>query len=163
MRFTPKNDEQIAQEEKERKEKFLWPAKTVCSYEIEGAIEKTSKNGNEMIQLSVKVYRDDGAEQVIHDYIGDWNVFKLKHICEQNGLADKYAAGEIHDLDMFHKTGRCVLNVQKGGPKDDGSFYADKNGIQDYLVTGDSAVDSSAKKTAKAQKEARELDDEIPF
>lgn len=154
MKFTPKSDDDFQKEDAERKAKYLWPAKTICDYSIEAAQEKISAKGNEMIQLNVKIFNAEGSEQIIIDYLGEWNLFKLKHICEANGLLEQYQAGNIGSDDLYYKTGKCVLNVQKGAKKDDGSFYPDKNGIQDYLKP----IGAVASKATE-----HEIDDSIPF
>lgn len=157
MKFTPKNDQELADEERLRKEKYVWPAGSICDYEIESAIDKVSSKGNEMIEISVKVFNAEGKTQNIFDYLGEWNLFKLKHICEANNMADKYEAGDISSEDLYYKTGQCRLKIQKGAKKDDGTFYSDKNVIDDFLKSSGTVA------TKKAKPLDKELDDEIPF
>jgi len=38
---------------------------------------------------------------------------------------------EAHDL--VGETGKCKVGLSKGRQKDDGTFYADKNDIKEYL------------------------------
>lgn len=132
MKFQPKSDQDFAKEEQERKEAYLWPA-GIYDYEVLTAVDKESKKGNPMTELLVKLFKEDGKEQKVSDYIGDWNLFKLKHICEANGKLDLYEAGNVEDHELYGATGKCRVGVQKGSQKDDGSFYPDKNVIQDYL------------------------------
>jgi hypothetical protein len=156
MQFTPKTDSQFEQEEKERKERFLWPAGTIVDYEISSALEKLSKKGNQMIEVGVIIYNDKGENQQIVDYIGEWNLFKLKHICEANGMIERYEAGHVSDTDLYYKTGKAKIGIQKGQQKDDGSFYADKNFIQDYLK------DAVGKKV-ETKKSDDVFFDDVPF
>ena len=53
MRVIPKTDEQITEEERLRKESFLWED-GYYDFEIVSAIESRSKKDNEMIVLDLK-------------------------------------------------------------------------------------------------------------
>lgn len=156
MKTSGKTEEQFAQEEKERREKYLWPAGTICDYEIASALEKVSSKGNEMLELRVKVYNDKGEHQFLDDYLGHWNEWKLRRICEANGLLAEFDRGEIQDHMLYEKTGKCRLKIQKGADKGDGTFYSDKNVIDEYYKS-----DSASAPNQKPK--AVELDDGIPF
>lgn len=152
MKFTPKSDEQLNQEQTERLNKFVLPAGTVVDYEIKEAMNKVSKAGNDMIEIHVDVYNDKGDAIGIRDWIGEWNIHKLKRICEANGMLDRYEAGQVDDYDLVGKTGKAKLGIQKGTQKEDGSFYADRNNIQEYM-----------KPVEPVTKGEPELNDSIPF
>lgn len=162
MRFKPKTDEQFEQEDKERKEKLLWPANTIVDYEIQSAVSKTSKKGNEMLEVAIRVYNAAGDKQTIHDYIGEWNLFKLKHICEANGMLAEYEAGEIDADLLYDKVGKAKLGVQKGGENPNGGNYPDRNIIVDYLKEATGKAVSNPVTKSKAEQE-NELSDTIPF
>lgn len=142
MKFTPKSDEQIAKEESAR---MLWD-KGVYSYEILEHVtfgtktiktsDTKSGKGNDMIQLVVKLFNDDGRESVVIDYITESLAFKLKHLAYSHGMGAQYDAGELHAIDFIGKCGKAKVGVSKGKLKDDGSGdkYPDKNSIVDYVV-----------------------------
>lgn len=158
MQFQPKTDEQFATEATERANKYVWPAGSIVDYEIKGAIEKLSKKNKPMIEIDVDVYNAKGEALSLKDWLGEWSLFKLKHICDANGMEAEYKAGTVHDYDLVGKTGKAKLGIQKGEQRDDGSFFSDKNTIQDFLKP-----DALAKAVAKKAEIDKELDDSIPF
>jgi hypothetical protein len=164
MKFTPKTDDQFEKEEKERKEKFLWPAGTVVDYQIISAETKVSSGkktaGEEMLELAIEIYNDKGDKQTIREWIGSWNLFMLKAICESNGMLDAYEAGDVNAFDLYDKTGKVILKIEKGQPNPNGGNYPDKNKIDKFLKEAPSKAIPT--KVTQAQTE-RELDDEIPF
>jgi hypothetical protein len=148
MKFTPKTDEQIEAEKAERLAAFKpWPAGLVVDYEIKEAVDATSKAGNDMIKAHIDVYNDKGETKGIIVYFGDWNDYHFSRICR-----DRYEAGQVDAFDLPGKTGKCVLGIEKGGLKDDGTHYADKNNIKEFL-----------KPAAPITKGDAELDDLINF
>lgn len=123
MKFAPKTEKEIA-------EANLWP-KGTYAFEILESAEQKDKNGNDMLKLKVKVFKETGATQHIFDYVsGTWMEFKLRHLCEACGLLNKYETGELDAFDFVGKTGYCKvgISIDKSGE------YPDKNGINDYLV-----------------------------
>lgn len=152
MRVTPKSDDQIESEKAERLAAYQpWPAGTICDYEIKEAVAATSKNGNDMIKCHIDVYNDKGEAKGIITYFGDWNDYHFSRINR-----DRYEAGQVDPEDLLGRTGKCVLGIEKGGLKDDGTRYADKNNIREFL-----------KPIAPIQKSIKasdsELNDEVPF
>ncbi len=98
------------------------------SFQISAAEPAVSKSGNDMIVLTVRVFKPDGNFILITDYLLEAMQFKLVHACEACGLYDKYLTGEIHPGDFIGKTGVLKLGVQKS---DD---YPDRNTIKDYVA-----------------------------
>lgn len=150
MRVTPKSENQIETEKAERLAAYQpWPAGTVCDYEIKEAKEARSKNENDMIKAHVDVYNDKGECKAITVYFGDWNDYHFSRINRE-----RYEAGQVDAEDLLGKTGKCVLGIEKGGLKDDGTKYPDKNNIREFLKRDGADV---------AKKATTELNDEIPF
>ena len=148
MRVTPKSDEQIEAEKNERLAAFQpWHAGLVVDYEIKEAIPATSKAGNDMIKAHIDVYNDKGEVKGIITYFGDWNDYHFSRICRE-----RYEAGQVDAEDLLGRTGKCVLGIEKGGLKDDGTRYADKNNIREFL-----------KPSAPILKGDPELNDILPF
>lgn len=152
MLITPKTDEQIEQERSQQTSKYQpWPAGTVVDYQIKEATDAVSKNGNDMIKAHIDVYNDKGEVKPITVYFGSWNDYHFSRINRE-----RYEAGQVDAQDLFGKTGKCVLGIEKGSQKDDGTFYADKNNIKEFLKPVES-VKPSTKKIDD------ELSDSIPF
>lgn len=123
MKFQPKSDKEIA-------EANLWTEGNY-SFEIVEGVDKTSKSGNEMIELKVKVFNDDGGFIFVKDFLLESMAFKLKHAAQVCGL--DYEGGAIAGMDFVGKCGTLKLKIQK--QKD--PQYADKNVIADYVVKKD--------------------------
>lgn len=149
MKITPKTDEEIEAEKAANLSKYTpWPAGTVCDYEIKEAIDTTSKAGRDMIKAHIDCYNDKGDVKSITVYFGDWNDYHFSRINRE-----RYEAGQVEAIDLEGKTGKCVLGIEKGGLKDDGTRYADKNNIREFLKPA-APINSDI---------PFELDDEIGF
>lgn len=124
--------------EKEIEEMNLWPAGEY-GFEIFEAKDTISKvkpdgtGGNEMIELKLKVFNNEGGYKILSDYLLDIDsmAFKIRHACDACGLIDRYEAGQITANDFIGKTGYLKLRVQK----DKAEKYPDKNTVQDYIVS----------------------------
>lgn len=127
-----------------------WPAGEY-DFEVVSAEEQTSKAGNPMIKLRLKIFNAEGNERTQFDYlISTANAaYKLKHFCESVGL--DYAAAAWDCDDCVGRSGRLKLNIQKGND----AYPDDRNGVADY-ISGETAPVST-----KSLKD--ELNDEIPF
>jgi hypothetical protein len=164
MRFTPKS-------EKEIHEMGLWPAgeygfeildQTMFGGNAYFTDDKVSKSGNDMIQLIVKVYNQDGQFRIVIDYLLESLAFKLRHAAVACGLLDKYESGELKAADFVGKSGNLKLKVGK-----EQNGYPAKNEVADYIVhgIGDPQAPAGFVPPPKAPTAAdgRPLDDEIPF
>lgn len=155
MKFKPKTEEEIENEK-------LWPAGEY-DFEIlaEGqafgkeclTCDTASKAGNDMIQLVVRVYDEEGNTQTLLDYLLESIAYKLRHCADATDLLHKYDAGELSALDLIGKTGKCKIGIQK----DKDGKYADKNFIRDYVKREDLAGRVPPAQLSKT------LNDEIPF
>lgn len=126
MKFEPKTDEQIAEEN-------LLPV-GVYDFEIIKAQDKQSKAGNDMIELTLKVYSNDGGFKLVNDYLLESLPAKLKRASETCNLLDKYDLGELAAADFLDKSGRVKIGIQKGKEKEDKSgFYPDRNNVAEYI------------------------------
>ena len=149
MKVTPRTDKEIA-------EMNLWPEASYGFEVIEG-LDKVSKSGNEMIELKLKVYNDDGGFIFVKDYLLDSLAYKIKHAAEACELVDQYNAKSLIGMDFVGKCGTLKLKIQKS--KD--SAYADKNVVGDYIVKkdGETAImNGSASKPVE-----QVIQDECPF
>jgi len=143
--LSSKTDEEI---EKEMREGNLIPKDTIVDFEVLEEVsfgtktvkteDTTSKAGNDMIVLVLKVFHND-KERVLVDYMTGAMEFKLRHAINSCGVD---VDTTITAKDFIGKCGRAKIGVQKS--KD--PQYSDKNVIADYLVRAHDV----------------ELDDEIP-
>lgn len=141
MKFNPKTEREIAEE-------GLYP-EGIYSFEIANAENKVSKSGNDMIQLKIKVYDNDGNFRFVDDYLLESMAYKLRHAAVVCGLGDKYESGSLDAFDFVGKTGSLKLTVQK----DKKGEYPDKNVVKDYVIPKDES--ETVSKTLQ--------DDEIPW
>ena len=154
MKFQPKSDKEIAEER-------LLPAGEY-GFEISGGVEKTSKAGNEMIELTVRVFKEDGNFLLVTDYLMESMMYKLSHAAKACGLESKYNAGSLQGEDFVGKTGKLKLKIQS----DKNGQYPDKNVIADYIVPKDgeeAAIPKGSNKAADKKVSGADLEDEIPF
>ena len=151
MRVTPKSEKEIA-------EANLLP-KGIYGFEIADAVDTTSKAGNDMIALKIKVFSDAGY-QFVNDYLLDAIPHKVRHCAEVCGVLDDYERGELHAANLIGKTGNLKLGIQA----DKTGAYPDRNSVMDYIKPD--AVSEFAKTSARTPAMAdalNDLDDEIPF
>jgi hypothetical protein len=121
MQFAPKTEKQLVEEN-------LIPAGTY-PFEVAQAESKRSKGGNEMIELNVRIFLDDGRSRFIRDYLLEKLAFKLFHFCTYTGLAKEYEAGTLQAQDCNGRTGFAKIGIKK----DKTGEYPDQNAILDYV------------------------------
>lgn len=161
MRVTPKTDEQIEAERAANLSKYQpWPAGTVCDYEIKEAIDTHTKGKlddygtpiegtkKDMIKAHIDCYNEKGEVKGIITYFGDWNDYHFSSINRE-----RYEAGQVEAEDLLGRTGKCILGIDIGGPKGDGTNYPNKNSIKKFLKPAAPILKVSSP----------ELDDQIPF
>lgn len=152
MKFEPKTEKELA-------EMNLLP-EGEYGFEISGAEEKISKAGNEMIVLTVRIFKPDGSFQIITDYLMEALAFKLRHAADACGLTHEYETGILAAENFIGKTGMLKLKIQK----DKNGEYPDKNTVGDYIVPKDGAPAVKPKgSNAAAETEDDGLEDKIPF
>lgn len=145
-------------------------------FEVMGAVDKVSKSGNEMIEMRVSVYSQDGEVKTIKDWLVDGiaSAFKVRNFAHSIEMIPEYEAGELTADSILGRTGRCKVGVKKDGD------FPEKNVILDYLKpTMKSALAAAAKPVGGTAPKARvsvkpavrapaqavdiDLSDEIPF
>lgn len=153
MRYTPKTEKEIAEEK-------LLP-EGEYPYQISGALEKTSKSGNDMIELTVRVFKPDGSFVLVTDYLLESLAYKLRHAAVSCGLEKIYDAGTLKADDFIGKQGMLKLGIQK----DKNGQYPDRNSVKDYIVPkeGDAKVVIPKDSLSKMIDGDDGLEDEIPF
>jgi hypothetical protein len=136
-------------------------------YEVTAAEAQTSKAGNPMIKLSLKVWDKNCQEKYVYDYlilnnVSKFSLRKIRHFCYSNGMADMYEAGRFSAADCVGKAGRCAIGIQH----DKEGKYPPKNVINDYSVNNNS-TESAPKKSGMDVPQTTPaldaMDDDIPF
>ncbi len=125
MRFSPKSKEEIAAERgvlKAGEGEFI----------VTEALETTSKSGNEMMKLKLKVWDSEGREGMVFDYLINNVHWKLYNFFESIGNLEAYEAGVLDPLVLIGAAGKCKLGIQK----DATGKYGDQTKIVDYLKPG---------------------------
>lgn len=157
MKFKPRTQEELLFETAAMS--LITPG--IYSFEVIEATNKFSKAGNEMIELKLKVWDDNGRERIIFDYLLESMAHKLRHFCEATDLLSKYEMGVIDDMDCVGKSGLVDLIIQKGTQKLDGSYYSDRNSVKDYLIKEGFNKPSTPKLSIASNGDI--IDDDIPF
>ena len=100
------------------------------------AIEKPSKRGNDMIEITVGVRDAEGNERTFLDWLTDTplGAVKLRHACEAVGALARYESGEIGQADFPGHDVRVKIGIEKK------RGYPDRSVIEDYAVSSASPV-----------------------
>ena len=151
MRFDPKSAAQIDED-------GLFPD-GIYDCEVIHAEDKESKAGNEMIELSIRVYHGEQS-RVVKDWLLEKVAYKLRHAAETFGCMKQYEAGNLTGDNLMGKSGKCKLKLE---PIKD-TFPA-KNSVSDY-VSGDAQPNASQPQQRAAAGGGGfvdDLNDTIPF
>lgn len=124
MRTNPRSEREI------KSDMVLPPGE--YDFEVASAAEKTSKNGNEMIELSLRVFpRDGSGARLVRDWLvsgtpmGD---LKINRFCHCTGLQDAYFADELSAMLCEGQAGTLKLTITGS------EQYGDQNQVKDYIV-----------------------------
>jgi hypothetical protein len=165
MQFEPKSESEI------RSSMTLSPG--VYDFEVSEAHEKVSKAGNDMIELTLRVFPiDGGSPHLIRDWLVPTMELKINRFCRAVGLEDAYADGTLNAFTCGGVAGKCRISVEAD------EKYGDQNRIKDYIPAEvaefqrDPEPTPAPKKTKPAKKpkdveqewaELAAKDDQIPF
>lgn len=125
----------------------------VYHFTVTNAEECISKNGNEMIKLTLTIWESDGGSRQLYDYLLEAMPIKLRAFANSTGLLEKYGEGQIDADDCEGKEGYVEIIVEPGKPKGDGTLYPARNSVKNY---------TSLKKEIM-QPHDNEINDDIPF
>lgn len=122
----------------------------IYDFEVVSAQEEKSKSsGMQQIKLTLLVFDIQGKEHTLFDYLTQHPQmqFKVRHFCEAVGIVDRYNAGDLADQDCMNKCGKLEVVIQKGKPKKEGGYYADKASVKDYIPIDENSVEVVSKKS----------------
>jgi hypothetical protein len=139
----------------------------IYDFEVVKATQKTSKSGNQMIELQLAIWDDKGKNHIVFDYLVSITsmIYKIKHFCDTVGLTAEYQSGNFDVMQCEGRRGKVHIIVQAGQPNPNGGMYSDKNAVRDYVIDdkGNVKIDLSGKKSPEPKDEPSLVDDDIPF
>ena len=119
MEFQPRTEKEIAES--------VLLSRGEYSFEILNAMEKKSLAGNDMIELSVRVFRN-GHNRLMTDYILPLRPAKFRNCCVACNVEEKYLNGSVRDEDFIGRRGKLKVGVERAR-----KGYPPRNVIVDYL------------------------------
>jgi hypothetical protein len=98
--------------------------------------ETVSKKGKPMFKVELTI-NANGRDRKAWDYIGSWNLYKLKELAAICNLEDKFSEGQIEQSDLDGQ----VVGVMVAPDKDDEDkiavkHYITRNEVQDVEYAG---------------------------
>ena len=155
MTFKSKTAKELQQDN----ERLLLPSrKEPYPAKVIKATDKVSKSGNEMIEITLSIFADDGTSRFVTDYLMAAMMHKLFHFAEATGLMDAYGAGTICAGDC---EGREVF-VKLGIDPAKGEFAA-KNVVKDYISPKSEARHEAVNMPPSPPADKDLAKDDIPF
>lgn len=157
MQFNSRSREELARES-------LTPPGEY-DFEIISAEETTSKKGNEMIKLKLRVFVENG-EIHVYDYLVAGMEYKLANFCDAIGRSDDYDDGEINADNLVGCAGKLKLVIEEAEKdKDTGEVkWPAKNVVKTYIAGKKGQEKMAERRVKTAPKAAVKTDDEeIPF
>lgn len=167
MQYNPRDEREI------RTNMLLSPGE--YDFEVIGAIEKVSKNNNDMIELQVRVFpHDDSSPRLLRDWLvagSDLGELKINRFAHATGLQDMYFDGSLNSLACEGVAGKLRLTITSS------EQWGEQNSIKDYLPLGmgdessqapavevSDAPAAKAKRAKKANAELQEaVEEDCPF
>ena len=121
MKFIPKNEKEIATA-------GLMP-KGTYPFEVMDAEDAVSKNGNEMIKATLRIFQPDGKTRLLIAYLMEAMPAQLFHFCTYSGLAVEYGNGTLKAADCIGKNGYCEIAIKE----DKTGQYGPQNVVKDFV------------------------------
>ena len=156
MNFESKSRDELAKAN-------LLPAGTY-DFEVMSAAETTSKAGNPMIKLKLRVFVDSG-EIHLYDYLVSTMEFKLANFCDAVGKSDDYDAGKIDADTLEGLTGKCKIAIEDAQKDPDTGEvkWPAKNVVKTYVPGKGGKTEKADAKAKKAAATNPNGEEEMPF
>lgn len=154
------NYDPLTEEEVQKERQFALLEPGTYDFTVTKATFSKSQKGNPMIELQLLTWDNEGKERVVFDYLVstagmNW---KIRHFCEAVGLKAEYEARKFSEDLCPNARGRAIISIQKGKQKPDGSYYKDKNVVDDYVI-----LDNSSQQKVANDPNTMPFDDALPF
>lgn len=160
-------DYEVLTEDQANKERYQLLNDGMYPAVIKRVEHKVSSTGNNMYELDLDVYDENGRNHFIRDYVVftrsmSWKVI---HFADSTGTLAEYESKKFTPDLLLNKSCVVMLKTQQGGEipseklngKPVGSRYPDKNVIQDYVKKCDQVAQ---KKVANSD---LPFNDDLPF
>ena len=143
MKFRPQTEEEASASTRK-----VLPA-GIYDAEVLLAEETRSKAGNDMMKIKLAVYRPNGGQEWVWDYITDTS-YRLGQLMTACGLSEQYLKGEVHPDELEGKSFKVTLKIDPARGE-----YSERNSVGRYGT-------ATPKPTTSAEA-STEAEDDIPF
>jgi hypothetical protein len=148
LSFKPKGEDELQTRD------LLQPGE--YDFEVLAAEHAVSKKtGNPMIKLKLGVWRPNGSQQFVWDYLIASMEAKLRHFCDTTGLLPKYQAGTLAPEDCVGRSGKVKIAISK----DKDGQYPPKNEAKDYVCRPAKAIAPPQPQPSNSHA----IEDDVPF
>jgi len=144
MKFKPQTAEESASAERRPLRAGIYDA------EVLEVTEARSSKGNDMLKLKLGVFRPQGGQDWVYDYITDTS-YRLAQLMTACDMSEQYLKGEV-DADEIR--GKCFKVTLKIDPAR--GEYSERNSVGRYGL-------ATPKPTVQNKEADEEEGDEIPF
>lgn len=158
MRFEAKSDAELAD--------AALLADNDYDFEVVSAEETTSKSGNDMIAMVLKVFDGEGGSRPVRDWLvsTEGGLRKISGFAKSVGMTTEYKSGELSAYAIEKAAGRCRIKRDPNigyEPKNTVAYYIDP----DRAAFGGGLAGAVSRPVQQAVRQSvpTDLDDEIPF
>lgn len=133
---------------------------------IDDSIDRNSKSGNPMMEVTLSVYDRNGKSHTVKDYLVFTRgmLWKVIHCAESAGLIEEYKNKKFCSDVLRGCNVKVRISTEKGAEipleklngKPAGSRYSDKNKVEDYL-------NNNGNVKQDVVKDESFIDDDLPF
>lgn len=143
MKFKPQTEEEAAAAERKTLPAGIYDAEVLL------AEETRSKAGNDMLKIKLAVYRPNGGQEWVWDYITDTS-YRLAQLMTACGLSEQYQKGEVQADEIEGKSFKVTLKIDPAR-----GDFSERNSVGRY--------GSSTPKPAAPTVASTEADDDFVF
>jgi hypothetical protein len=143
MKFKPQTEEESALAERRPLPAGIYDAEVLL------AEETRSKAGNDMLKIKLAVYRPNGGQEWVWDYITDTS-YRLGQLMTACGLSEQYLKGEVHPDELEGKSFKVTLKIDPAR-----GDFSERNSVGRY--------GTATPKPAAPSPASTEAEDDIPF
>ena len=120
MKFKPQTEEEAASAERRPLPAGIYDA------EVLEVVETRSKAGNDMLKLKLGVFRPQGGQDWVYDYITDTS-YRLGQLMSACGMSEQYLKGEVDADEILGKCFKVTLKIDPARGE-----YSERNSVGRY-------------------------------
>jgi hypothetical protein len=143
MKFRPQTEEEAASAERRPLRAGIYDA------EVLEVVETRSKAGNDMLKLKLGVFRPNGGQDWVYDYITDTS-YRLGQLMTACDMSEQYLKGEVDADEILGKCFKVTLKIDPARGE-----YSERNSVGRY--------GTSTPKPAAPSPASTEDDDDFDF